>query len=143
MNTCNHPNGMKSIMISPVIQLMEMDQVKPSDPQMDKILQAVGVIRELDRESKSHELPIQVVSLFLYIASRNNCNKQSAEDALLMSKASASRNTDWLSRTHYNGRPGLNLIRKEVDPFDRRKSTLRLTRKGRDLVEKLTSILYD
>ena len=110
---------------------------------MDKILQAIEVIRDLDRESKSQELPIQVVSLFLYIASRNNCNKQSAEDHLTMSKASASRNTDWLSRTHYNGRPGLNLIRKEVDPEDRRKSTLRLTRKGRDLVEKLTSILYD
>ena len=134
---------MKSIMIPAVSHLMEMDQIKPSDPQMDKILQAVGVIRELDRQSKSHELPIQVVSLFLYIASRNNCNKQSAEDALVMSKASASRNTDWLSRTPYNGRPGLNLIRKEVDPYDRRKSTLRLTRKGRDLVEKLTSILYD
>ena len=134
---------MKSIMIPTVSHLMEMDQVRPSDPQMDKILRAVGVIRELDRNSKSHELPIQVVSLFLYIASRNNCNKQDAEDHLTMSKASASRNTDWLSRTHYNGRPGLNLIRKEVDPYDRRKSTLRLTRKGRDLVEKLTSILYD
>ena len=130
-------------MIPAVNQLLEMDQIRPSDPQMDKILQAIEVIRDLDRESKSQELPIQVVSLFLYIASRNNCNKQCAEDHLTMSKASASRNTDWLSRTHYNGRPGLNLIRKEVDPEDRRKSTLRLTRKGRDLVEKLTSILYD
>ena len=124
-------------------QLPLMTQLKPSDPQMDKILQAMMVIRELDRESKSQELPIQVVSLFLYIASRNNCNKQDAEDYLNMPKASASRNSDWLSRTHFNGRPGLNLIRKEVDPDDRRKSTLRLTRKGRDLVEKLTSILYD
>ncbi len=134
---------MKSIMIPTVQKLLEMDQIRPSDPQMDKILKAIEIIRDLDRESKSQELPIQVVSLFLYIASRNNCNKQSAEDHLTMSKASASRNTDWLSRTHYNGRPGLNLIRKEVDPEDRRKSTLRLTRKGRDLVEKLTSILYD
>ena len=130
-------------MIPAVQKLLEMDQIRPSDPQMDKILKAIEIIRDLDRESKSQELPIQVVSLFLYIASRNNCNKQSAEDHLTMSKASASRNTDWLSRTHYNGRPGLNLIRKEVDPEDRRKSTLRLTRKGRDLVEKLTSILYD
>jgi len=130
-------------MIPTVQKLLEMDQIRPSDPQMDKILKAIEIIRDLDRESKSQELPIQVVSLFLYIASRNNCNKQSAEDHLTMSKASASRNTDWLSRTHYNGRPGLNLIRKEVDPEDRRKSTLRLTRKGRDLVEKLTSILYD
>lgn len=110
---------------------------------MDKILRMIEEIRDLDRNSKSQELPIQVLSLFLYIASRNNCNKQHAEDYLTMSKASASRNTDWLSRTHYNGRPGLNLIRKEVDPYDRRKSTLRLTRKGKDLVEKLTSILYD
>lgn len=116
---------------------------RPSDTQMDKMLQAMMVIRELDRNSKSQELPIQVVSLFLYIASRNNCNKQDAEDYLAMPKASASRNTDWLSRTHFLGRPGLNLIRKEVDPNDRRKSTLRLTRKGRDLVEKLSSILYD
>lgn len=130
-------------MIPAVQKLLEMDQIRPSDPQMDKILKAIEIIRDLDRESKSQELPIQVVSLFLYIASRNNCNKQSAEDHLTMSKASASRNTDWLSRTHYNGRPGLNLIRKEVDPDDRRKSTLRLTRKGRDLVEKLTSTLYD
>ena len=134
---------MKSIMIPAVNHLLEMDNLQPSDPQMDKILRMIEEIRDLDRNSKSQELPIQVLSLFLYIASRNNCNKQNAEDHLTMSKASASRNTDWLSRTHYNGRPGLNLIRKEVDPYDRRKSTLRLTRKGKDLVEKLTSILYD
>ena len=120
-----------------------MEKFNISDPQMDKILKMIELVRDLDRESKSQELPIQVLSLFLYVASRNNCNKQHAENHLKMSKASTSRNSDWLSRTHYNGRKGLNLIRKVMDPLDRRKSLFRLTRQGRDLVEKMTSILYD
>ena len=128
---------------SGILSISKEEKFNISDTQMDKILKMIELVRDLDRESKSQELPIQVLSLFLYVASRNNCNKQDAENHLKMSKASTSSNSDWLSRTHYNGRKGLNLIRKVLDPLDKRKSLFRLTRQGRDLVEKMTSILYD
>ena len=65
------------------------------------------------------------------------------EVELGMSRASGSRNTDWLSRTHRLNKSGLNLIKKEIDPTDKRKTVLSLTRQGKDLVHKIAAILYD
>lgn len=79
----------------------------------------------------------------MYIASHDGCHKQAMEEDLGMNKAAGSRNTDWLARLHRLGRPGLNLITKEVDNSDKRRSVLKLTRKGKDLVHKITRILYD
>ena len=59
-----------------------------------------------------------------------------------MHASAVSRNTDWLSEKHRLNKPGLNLITKEVDPFNRRRQILRLTPKGEKLARKLRSILY-
>ena len=53
------------------------------------------------------------------------------------------RLTDHISRYHRLGKAGLGLISKEADPKDNRKTLLKLTRKGEDLIEKSFSTLYE
>ena len=115
-----------------------------TDLQVHKLLQVLQLIRELEpAKAKVNELPIQTLTCLMYIASHDGCHKQAMEEDLNMNKAAGSRNTDWLARLHRLGRPGLNLITKEVDRSDRRRSVLKLTRKGKDLVHKITRILYE
>lgn len=117
---------------------------QPTDQELLKVLEVCQLIRKLEpAEAKVNELPLQTLTVLMYVASHNGCHKQAMEEDLIMSKASGSRNTDWLARFHRLGRPGLNLITKEVDRSDRRRTTLKLTRKGKDLVQQITRILYD
>jgi len=88
------------------------------------------------------EMPAQVVATFLYVASHDECHKLAMEMALDFSTASGSRNTDWLSQYHRLNKPGLDLITKEVDPMNRRRQILRLTPKGKQLVQQIEEILY-
>tara|TARA_R100000781_G_scaffold73211_1_gene45742 strand:+ start:923 stop:1297 length:375 start_codon:yes stop_codon:yes gene_type:complete len=115
-----------------------------TDEEVAKLLKVLQLIRTLEPvEAKVNELPLQTLTVLMYVASHNGCHKQAMEEDLEMNKASGSRNTDWLARLHRLGRPGLNLITKEVDPTDKRRSILKLTRKGKDLVHKITHILYE
>ena len=87
-----------------------------TDLQVHKLLQVLQLIRELEpTKAKVNELPIQTLTCLMYIASHDGCHKQAMEEDLNMNKAAGSRNTDWLARLHRLGRPGLNLITKEVD----------------------------
>ena len=83
------------------------------------------------------------MAVFWYVATYQNCSKKDIENHFKMSKASASRMTDYISRYHRLGKPGLGLISKEQDPNDKRKTLLKLTRKGKDLIEKSFSTLYE
>lgn len=86
------------------------------------------------------EIPGQLVSTFLYIASHDGCHKQALEQELDMTTASSSRNTDWLSDGRMGIKhPGLGLITKEKDG---RRQRLRLTSRGRALARQLKSIIY-
>ena len=88
----------------------------------------------------NREIPGQLVSCFLYIASHDGCHKQAMEEALNLTTASASRNTDWLATGRWvkgelveinetleiaasNGAPKENLIQLEKD-MARRKAHL-------------------
>ena len=120
-----------------------------TDPTIDQLAQAIECIRTFDQKNGSNELQIHVISTLLYIASHDDCHKQALEEDLpFMTRASTSRNTDWLSKWHRltlpNGRrkPGLGLIRKEVDESDRRRSVLSLTPKGKELIVQIKQILY-
>lgn len=113
---------------------------KTTDHQMEKVLKAVELFRAYDPE-----MPAQVMSVFLYIASHNDCSKlqlQDSEEGLNMPSASASRNTDWLSHKHRLGKQGLNLVVKYRDDTDRRKQIMKLSSQGLFLVEQLRNILY-
>jgi DNA-binding MarR family transcriptional regulator len=106
---------------------------------MEKIQRAFDLIRIKDRE-----MPGQVVSVFLYIASHDGCNKQALEQELGLTTASSSRNTDLLS-TGRIGREtsGLGLITKEEDPSNGRRQVLKLTPEGKDLARSIKQTIYD
>lgn len=118
-----------------------------TDDQMARLMDVIEVFRAMDRE-----VPAQVISTFLYVAAHNPCHAQSLQLDLItenakgepvpMTPSAVSRNTDWLSEQHRLGKPGLNLIHKEVDPSNRRRQILRLTPKGVKLVKALRTILY-
>ena len=130
---------------------MNLNPLKRSltDPTIDKLASAIECIRTFDEGHGSNELPIHVIATLLYIGSHDGCHKQALEEDLpFMTRASTSRNTDWLSKHHRlllpNGkrRSGLGLIKKEVDSADRRRSVLSLTSKGKELSNQLKHILY-
>lgn len=106
---------------------------------MEKILMGFELLRLRDRE-----MPGQVTCSFLYIASHDGCHKQALEEELGLSTASASRNTDILSRGRIGrGAGGLGLITKEVDPTNKRRQTLKLTPLGKDLARMIKQTIYD
>lgn len=109
-----------------------------TDAQIERLLKAHDLIRMMDRD-----MPAQVVSCLLYIASHKNCHKQAMEEYLDISVASGSRNSAWLSDKHRLGKPGLGLITREEDPTNRRRLTLKLTKKGELLIKSIRSVLYD
>tara|TARA_R100001443_G_scaffold26797_2_gene40108 strand:- start:3441 stop:3815 length:375 start_codon:yes stop_codon:yes gene_type:complete len=108
-----------------------------TDYQMAKLAQAIEHLRTFDKE-----IPAQVIATFLYVASHDDCSKIDLEKALAFSTASGSRNTDWLSDFHRLNKAGLGLITKTRDPSNRRKQILKLSPKGRILVQQLKNILY-
>ena len=124
-------------------------QRRVTDSSIDRLADAIECIRTFDTDHGSHEISISVLISLLYVGSRNGAHKQALEEDLpLMTKASASRNTDWLGRYHRlllpsgKRKPGLGLIKKEVDVCNRRRSTLTLTKKGEQLFTKIKDILY-
>ena len=107
---------------------------------MAKLLRAMELFRSYDTE-----IPAQVLSVFLYIASHDDCSKvqlQDEQEGLNMPSASASRNTDWLSHKHRLGKSGLNWVIKYRDPTDLRKQIMKLSPQGVLLVKQLRDILY-
>lgn len=112
-----------------------------TDHQMEKVLKVIELFRDIDSE-----IPAQVISVFLYIASHNDCAKTQLQDedvGIGMPSASASRNTDWLAHKHRLGKRGLNLIEKYRDPNDKRRQIMKLSNEGYELVEKIREILFN
>ena len=112
-----------------------------TDHQMEKVLKVIELFRDIDSE-----IPAQVISVFLYIASHNDCSKVQLQDedvGIDMPSASASRNTDWLAHKHRLGKRGLNLIEKYRDPHDKRRQIMKLSNEGYELVEKIREILFN
>lgn len=117
-----------------------MDPLKRAvtDDSMLALLKAFERLRTLDRE-----MPGQVVSTFLYIASHDPCHKQAIEEDLVHTTASCSRNIDWLcDRARYESRAGLRLVEKYRDPSNGRRFLVRLTPKGQALTRDIHSDLY-
>lgn len=103
-----------------------------------RLLNAIERLRLLDRE-----VPAQVVSCFLYIASHNPCHKEALEEDLAFTTASSSRNIAWLANNHRLNKPGMKLVIKQRDPLNGRRLILKLSPKGEELIKNLTSDLYD
>ena len=106
-----------------------------TDARLAKVHLAFNALLLMQRE-----IPGQLVSTFLYIASHDGCHKQALEQELGMTTASSSRNTDWLSDGRMGIKhQGLGLITKEQDG---RRQRLRLTPRGKDLARQMKSIIY-
>lgn len=103
---------------------------------MLRILGVVETLRVLDVE-----MPAQVMSCFLFVASRDDgCTTAELQDELGLTAASMSRCTTWLTGQHRsNPARGLNLITKEVYQPNKRLRYLRLTQQGRNLAKQLST----
>lgn len=108
-----------------------------TDPSLKGLAEVVDLLRLMDRE-----VPAQVVATFLYVAMHDGCHKSALEEDLGMTTASGSRNTSWLTKHHRLKKPGLDLITKEVDPTNRRRTILRLSPKGQALINRIKDALY-
>ena len=106
----------------------------------DKGLALLEVVKELQKLDR--EVPAQVVCTYLYVATHDGCHSQAMMEDLELTAASASRNTDWLTKKHRLGKSGLDLIVKEIDPSNRRRQILRLTPKGKHLIHSICGTLY-
>ena len=105
---------------------------------MSRLLKVVEALRVLDVE-----MPAQVMSCFLFVASRDNgCTSAELQVDLGLTAASMSRCTDWLTGQHRsNPSRGLNLITKEVYQVNKRLRFLQLTQQGRNLAKQLSTYL--
>ena len=114
-----------------------MDPIKrdQTNDDMARVLIAIERLRRLERE-----IPTQVCSVFLYVASHNPCHKEAIEEDLEFTTASCSRNIDWLTDKHRLKKPGLGLIKKTREG---RRLMLSLTEEGEALVHDLYTDLYD
>ena len=105
---------------------------------MLRMLSVVETLRVLDVE-----MPAQVISCFLFVASRDNgCTTAELQEELGLTASSMSRCTTWLTGQHRsNPARGLNLITKEVYQVNKRLRYLRLTQQGRNLAKQLSTQL--
>ena len=117
-----------------------MDPLKrqQTSTRINKVLKAFELLRLMDRE-----IPGQLVSAFLYVASHNPCHKQAMEEDLGLSPASGSRLIDWLSDFHRLGKPGLGLVAKSKDATNHRRILVELTPKGESLARQMRDLIYD
>ena len=118
----------------------KLEDLLKIDNESYNLLRVLHMFMKLD---DSQQVPLQSMAVFWYVATYQNCSKKDIEEHFKMSKASTSRMTDYISRYHRLGKAGLGLISKEQDPNDKRKTLLKLTRKGKDLIEKSFSTLYE
>jgi DNA-binding MarR family transcriptional regulator len=108
------------------------------DPQAKRLYEAIELLRILDRE-----MPAQLVSTFLFIASYEPVDTLQIAEATGLAKSSVSRNTDWLSTHHrIKTRVGLGLITKEENPLNWRTRICRLTPKGTSLIKQIKDRIY-
>ncbi len=114
---------------------MEARDLQPMDPSRGLVtdddalivFKAIELVRDLASEGN---MPLQALQCFLYICSHDKCHKSRMEQDMGLSTASGSRNTDYLCAQNRFKVAGLNLITKEVDPLNKRRSILRLTPLG-------------
>ena len=105
----------------------------------DSVVRLVDILQEFRK--LDYEMPAQVILCFVFVASHNPCHSEVLCHELGLTRAAVSRNTDWLSDKHRLGKPGLNLITKEVDVSNRRRMILSLTDKGKIIAKDLRKIL--
>lgn len=89
------------------------------------------LVTELLRSQGEREFPLQLASVYFWVAAHNGCKQQDVAQAVGMSPSSVSRCITWLGPKHrLEHRSGLKLVRREVDPVNPKCWRLFLTPKG-------------
>lgn len=109
-----------------------------TDLKLSRLQKATDLLRIFD-----NELPAQLISVLFYVGAHNGCRTTEMPKALGLAQSSISRCTDWLSDYHRLGKPGMGLIKKVVDPEDKRARRVYLTYKGECLMESIKDIVWD
>ena len=93
------------------------------------------LVMELLRSTGEREFPLQLASIFFWIAAHNGCKQEEVAKAVGMSPSSVSRCITWLGPKHrLEHRSGLQLVKREQDPDNYRAWRLYLTPKGEQFV---------
>ena len=107
----------------------------------DSVVRLVDILQEFRK--LDYEMPAQVILCFVFVASHNPCHSEVLCHELGPTRAAVSRNTDWLSEKHRLKKPGLGLIKKEVDVSNRRRMILSLTTKGKLMLKSIRDKLNE
>mgnify|MGYP006246230597 CR=1 FL=1 len=100
------------------------------------------LLTELLRSTGEKEFPMQLASIFFWIAAHNGCKQEDVAKACCIAPSSVSRNVTWLGPRHrLDHRHGLRLVRREQDPDNHRAWRLYLTPKGKQFVSILENHL--
>lgn len=103
--------------------------MRPGDLSSEALYR-VYLILEILRSTGEREFPMQLASVFMWIASHDGCLQEEIQTATTLSSSSVSRNVSWLGPTHRLGRDGLHLIRRERDYKNPKAWRIYLTPKG-------------
>jgi DNA-binding MarR family transcriptional regulator len=87
------------------------------------------------------ELQAQTIHVLLEVAIQPGLNMSELMRKTGLSQASCSRNVMLLSDRDRHDKPGLGLVRSELDPIDNRRKIVRLTPKGETLVSQLADLV--
>ena len=116
-----------------------MDPLRRRVTNMD-LLPLLEVVEEI--RVRDPDMTAAVLSIFLYVATHDDCHKQAIEEDLNISTSNCSRAADWLLDKKTLRKPGLGLITKEADPSNKRRIMFRLTQQGKHLAKRMQSTLY-
>lgn len=106
---------------------------------LNKTLKQLQFFHDLDPQ-----IPLTTVVVFLTVAGMGGKVRQADLAACFdMSTSALSRNISILDTWSWLRRPGLGLLKAEVDLMDRRAKIITLTHKGRTLVSQLKEIAND
>lgn len=83
------------------------------------------------------DLSITQVRVFLFIATNEGCTMATLEKALKLTQSTSSRAVSLLTAIERPGRPGLGVVERVEDPYDRRHKILSITYKGRKALDKI------
>ncbi len=104
--------------------------------ELHTITRVINAVRIVD-----DTMPVQTLSVFLGVAQKEPISISDLATLTGLAQSSASRNVAALSEWHWLKKPGLGLVKLEVDPMELRKKLVTLTPKGKKLVEQLTGLV--
>ena len=103
---------------------------------LDQLARALDVFKTLDPA----QLPAHRIRFFLEIAQHGPIEYKELEERLVTTNPSVSRNVQALSEVREDGRTGFGLVETFKDPADGRRLLVRISTKGKHLINQLRAL---